>query len=235
MVKALVFDTFGTLFDWRTSLIAFFEKLGADRGITADWPEFVDEWRGAYVPSMEKVRRGELPWMNLDALHRRSFDELAERFALGTLSNDERERCTHAWHELDPWSDVRTGMQRLHVRHILGTLSNGSVALLIDLARRAELPFDMIFSAELFRHYKPDPETYRGAADLLQLPPADVMLVAAHNTDLRAAAACGLRTAFVARPTEYGPRQTKDLTAEERFDVVARDLNELADRLEAAS
>lgn len=235
MVKALVFDMFGTLFDWRTSLIAFFKRFGSERGITADWPELVDAWRGAYAPSMDEVRRGELPWMNLDALHRRSFDELAERFGLGTLRNDERERCTHAWHELDAWSDVRPGMQRLHTRHVLATLSNGSVALLIDLARRAALPFDMIFSAELFRHYKPDPEVYRGAAELLGLPPAEVMLVAAHNGDLRAAAACGLRTAFVARPTEYGPRQTKDFIAEESFDVVARDLNELADRLEATS
>lgn len=231
MIKALVFDVFGTLVDWRTSLIGFFERFGRERGIDADWPALVDEWRGAYVPSMEKVRRGELPWMNLDALHRRSFDELTQRYGIGELSEAERERCTRAWHKLDAWSDVRSGMQRLHERHILGTLSNGNVALLVDLARHAELPVDMIFSAELFGHYKPDPEVYRGAVELLALAPAEVMLVAAHNGDLHAAAACGLRTAFVARPSEYGPCQQRDLTADDGFDVVARDMNELADRL----
>jgi 2-haloacid dehalogenase len=231
VIKALVFDVFGTLVDWRTSLIGFFEGFGRERGVEADWPSLVDEWRGAYAPSMQRVRSGELPWTNLDALHRASFDDLADRFGLGALGYAERERCVRAWHALEPWSDVHEGMERLHRAFILATLSNGNVALLIDLARHARLPFDMVFSAELFRHYKPDLEVYRGAIELLGLAPAEVMLVAAHNRDLHAAATCGLRTAFVARPSEYGPRQRKDLTADDGFDAVVRDLNELADRL----
>jgi 2-haloacid dehalogenase len=230
VIKALAFDVFGTLFDWRTSLIDSFETFGRERGLTADWPALVETWREAYAPSMDLVRRGLLPWANLDALHRSSFDELAPRFGLEGLDERARAECVLFWHNLKPWPDVRAGMARLRERFVVATLSNGSVALLVDLARHADVRFDAILSAEIFRHYKPDPETYRGALELLGVAPGELMLVAAHNGDLRAAAAWGLRTAFLARP-EWGPRQVSDLTADDGVDVVARDLCDLAERL----
>ncbi len=234
-LEALVFDVFGTLVDWRTSLIADLSAFGGERGLAAvDWPALVDAWRGAYVPSMERVRRGELPWTSLDALHRASFDLLAARFGVaGALDEDARRWCVDRWHRLRPWPDTVAGLERLRARYVLGTLSNGNVRLLADLAKSAPLPVDLILSAELFRHYKPDPEVYRGAVELLAAAPERVMMVAAHNGDLHAAAALGLRTAFVARPTEYGPGQRADLAADDGVDVAVRDLNELADRLGA--
>ena len=231
-VDALVFDIFGTLVDWRTSLIEDLTAFGSGRGLSVDWPALVDAWRGAYMPSMDRVRRGEQPWTPLDALHRASFDELAERFGFaGALDDDARRWCVDRWHRLRPWPDTVAGLTRLRARYILGTLSNGNVRLLADLAKSAPLPMDVIFSAELFAHYKPDPEVYRGAVRLLATEPERVMLVAAHNGDLQAAARIGMRTAFVARPSEYGPAQTKDAAAEDGIDLAVRDLGELADRL----
>lgn len=230
MIKALVFDVFGTLFDWRTSLIDSFEAFGRERSLTADWVALVEAWREAYAPSMDLVRRGTLPWMNLDALHRASFDELASRFGLEALDEAGRDECVGFWHRLQPWPDVRAGMARLRRRFVVGTLSNGNVSLLVDLARNADVRFDALFSAEIFRHYKPDPETYRGAVELLGVAPDELMLVAAHNGDLHAAAALGLHTAFLARP-EWGPRQVSDLTAEDGIEVAARDLFDLAEKL----
>jgi 2-haloacid dehalogenase len=232
---ALVFDVFGTLVDWRTSLIEDLTAFGAERGLATDWPAFVDAWRGGYVPSMDRVRRGELPWMSLDALHRASFDELATRFGIDSALDDEGRRwCVDRWHRLRPWPDTVAGLTRLRTRFILATLSNGNVRLLVDLAKSAPLPVDVILSAELFRRYKPDPQTYRGAVDLLATAPERVLMVAAHNGDLHAAAQhAGMRTAFVARPTEYGPRQVKDTVAEPGIDIAAGSLTELADRLGA--
>jgi 2-haloacid dehalogenase len=235
-VEALVFDVFGTLVDWRTSLIGDLTAFGDERGLRVDWAAFVDAWRGAYVPSMDRVRSGEVPWTNLDALHRASFDELARRFGIDdALREEDRGWCVDRWHRLRPWPDTVAGMTRLRARYILCTLSNGNVRLLADLAKSAPLPIDVIFSAELFRHYKPDPETYRGAVDLLGLgaAPERVLMVAAHNGDLHAAAREGLRTAFVARAAEYGPQQAKDVTADPGIDLAVRDLSELADRLGA--
>jgi len=231
MLRALVFDVFGTLFDWRGSLIRLFERFGRERGVEADWPALAESWREAYGPSMERVRRGEVPWMNLDALHRTSFDELAPRYGLEALDEDDRKRCVRFWHELEAWPDVRPGMARLRERFVVGPLSNGNVALLIDLARRARVEFDVILSAEIFRHYKPDAETYRGAIELLGVAPGELMLVAAHNGDLHNAAECGLQTAFVAR-AEWGSGQTSDLAADAGIDVVASDLLDLAAKLE---
>jgi len=232
VVKAVLFDVFGTLVDWRTSLIRFFETFGGERGIAADWSQFVDEWREAYIPSMDRVRRGELPWINLDGLHRSSFDALVKRFGLPDFSEDECRDCTLAWHRLDPWPDVRNGLIALRRHAVVGTLSNGNVSLLIDLARHGDLRFDAVLSAEIFRHYKPDPETYLGAAALLGLEPGELMLAAAHNGDLQAGARCGLRTAFLARP-EWGPRQHSDLCAGDGIDLTASDVLDLADRFEA--
>jgi 2-haloacid dehalogenase len=233
-LEALLFDTFGTLVDWRTSLIEDLTAFGTQRGIVADWAAFADAWRGEYVPSMDRVRRGERPWAPLDELHRESFDVLAQRFGFdGALSDADRAWCVDRWHRLRPWPDTVAGLTRLRARYILGTLSNGNVRLLLDLARSAPLPMDTIFSAEHFRHYKRDPEVYRGAVAMLATTPDRVMLVAAHNDDLLAARAEGMRTAFIARPTEYGAAQAKDRAAGEGVDIAVRSIGELAERLGA--
>lgn len=230
-VEVLAFDVFGTVVDWRSSIIAALEDFGRRRGLSADWAGLTDDWRAAYVPNMQRVRSGALPWTNLDGLHRLALDDLLARHG---LDPDEADRAwiNTVWHRLDPWPDSVAGLRRLKRRFVLTPLSNGSVALLTHMAKRAGLPWDLILSAELCRHYKPDPETYRMTFELLQCRPEQVMLVAAHNDDLVHAARQGLRTAFVARPTEYGPRQVKDFAAEHPFDLVVASLEELAARLD---
>ena len=230
-IRAILFDTFGTLVDWRSSLIDELTAFGAARGVAGDWPALVDAWRAAYKPSMDRVRRGELPWTKLDALHRSSLDTLVAQFGITGLTEADLSHINLGWHRLRPWPDVVPGLNRLHDRYILGPLSNGNTSLLIDLARHARLPFDMIFGADVFGHYKPDSQTYLGACQLLSLEPHQVMLCAAHNDDLAAAQHLGLRTAFVARPTEYGPLQSRDTAAAGAWDLVAADLAEVADRL----
>ena len=232
-VKALTFDVFGTVVDWRSSIIKEGEALGARKGLKIDWVAFADAWRGGYAPAMDRVRSGALPWTKIDALHRMTLDRLLAEFGIQGLDEAERDQFNRAWHRLAPWPDSVAGLTRLRRRYVLATLSNGNVSLLTNMAKAAGLPWDCILSAELCRHYKPDPETYQMAVELLSLQPHEVMLVAAHNSDLVAAAAQGLRTAFIARPTEYGPNQTKDLRAEHDFDVVARDLGDLADQIAA--
>ena len=208
--------------------------FGNERGIVVDWPALVDLWRSMYVPSMDRVRRGERPWASLDTLHRESFDALAERFGIAAaLDEPARRWCVDRWHRLRPWPDTVAGLTRLRTRSILGTLSNGNVRLLTDLAKSAPLPMDVIFSAELFGHYKPDPEVYRGAAALLDVQPERVMLVAAHPADLAAAAGTGMRTAFVARPLEHGPGHVAPPPATSGFDLAVSNLGELAERLGA--
>ena len=228
-VKALLFDVFGTVVDWRTSLIEEFSAWGGERGLVVDWAGFVDAWRGAYAPSMDRVRRGELPWTNLDALHRASLSELAPRFGLTGLDGAALEWMNRGWHRLRPWPDSVAGLWRLKEGFIISPLSNGNVALLTNMAKHAGLPWDLVLCAETFRHYKPDRETYLGAAALLDLAPGEVMLCAAHNQDLAAARACGLRTAFIARPGEYGPNQVRDFGAESDWDYVVGSIEALAD------
>ncbi len=176
-VDALLFDVFGTLVDWRTSLIEDLTGFGRERGLSAvDWAALVDAWRAAYAPALDRVRHGEAPWAPLDALHRQSFDALAARFGIaGELDEEARRWCVDRWHRLRPWPDTVAGLARLRARYVLGTLSNGNVRLLVDLCKSAPLPMDAVFSAELFRHYKPDPEVYRGAVDLLATTPERVM------------------------------------------------------------
>ncbi len=232
-LRAVLFDTFGTVVDWRSSLLDELTAFAAARGLSADWAGLVDAWRGAYQPSMDRVRRGELPWTKLDALHRSSLDRLVEERGITGLTDADRAHITMGWHRLRAWPDAVNGIVRLHRRFIVGPLSNGNVSLLIDLARFNGLPWDVIFGAEVFGHYKPDPQTYLGACGLLSLPPSQVMLCAAHNDDLAAAQAHGLRTAFVARPTEYGPHQVKDTEATGPWDYVAGSIEELAERLGA--
>jgi 2-haloacid dehalogenase len=230
-VKALAFDVFGTVVDWRRSLIREGEALGRARGLAVDWARFADAWRALYQPMLSRVRSGELPWTRLDDLHRMSLDRLLVDFGIRGLGEAEIEHFNRAWHRLDPWPDAIPGLTRLRPRFILATCSNGNVALMVDMARRAGLPWDAILGAEPARHYKPEPEAYRVTADWLGLRPEQCMMVAAHNGDLAAAAACGLRTAFVARPTEHGPGQRTDLTPDRDYDVVAGNFVDLAARL----
>jgi 2-haloacid dehalogenase len=231
-VKALVFDVFGTVVDWRGSIIREGVALGRGRKLKVDWPAFADAWRAGYRPAMARVRSGELPWTKIDDLHRMILDDLLRRFPLGRLSANEIAHLNRVWHRLRPWPDARAGLAKLKRRHVIATLSNGNVALLTNMAKHAKLPWDCILSAEVVRHYKPDPETYLGAADLLGVKPAELMMVAAHKDDLHAARACGLKTAFVPRPREYGPAVKVDVSREPAFDVHARDFNDLARQLE---
>lgn len=231
-VKALVFDVFGTVVDWRGSLIREGKAFGAERGLDhVDWTAFADAWRAGYRPAMDRVRTGELPWMNIDALHRLILDDLLRQFGIRGLKEADKDFLNRAWHRLKPWPDSARGLRRLKRGFIVGTLSNGNVALLTNMAKAGNLPWDVILSAELFHHYKPDPESYRGAAAILGLKPAQVMLVAAHKDDLFAARRAGLRTAFVRRPKEFGPGVPRDLTDEPKFDHNADDFLDLADRL----
>jgi 2-haloacid dehalogenase len=231
-VKALVFDVFGTVVDWRSSLIADFTQWGAERDLEADWSGLVDAWRQAYAPSMDEVRKHpERGFLKLDALHRQTLEQLAPRFGIVGASEPELHHLTLGWHRLHPWADSVSGLTRLKTKYVIGPLSNGNVVLLTNMAKFAGLPWDVILSAELFEHYKPDPETYLGAARLLSLKPEQVMMVAAHNGDLAAAQKLGLKTAFVPRPTEYGPLQSRDFKAEGDWDIVATDFNDVAERM----
>ncbi|MBV9529489.1 MAG: haloacid dehalogenase type II [Bradyrhizobium sp.] len=231
-VKALVFDVFGTVVDWRTSLINDFTKWGGKRGLSADWPALVDGWRAVYAGSMDTVRKNpERGYVILDVLHRRSLEKLVAELGISGLSDADLHYLATGWHRLYPWPDSVPGLTRLKRKYIISPLSNGNVALLTNMAKFAALPWDLIMSAELFEHYKPDPETYLGAARLLCLPPAQVMMVAAHNYDLKHAQRLGLKTAFVARPTEYGPLQKHDFEATGAWDIVEKDFGGIADRL----
>lgn len=232
-VRALIFDVFGTCVDWRSGVIRDGEALGARLGVKLDWAAFADAWRANYQPSMEEVRLGHRPWTVLDVLHRETLDGLLGRFGVTGLSESDIDAFNRVWHRLDPWPDVVPGLTRLKAKYIIGPLSNGNFALLTNMAKRAGLPWDVNLSCEVMRAYKPLPASYEGAVRLLGLALEQVMMVAAHNDDLRAAHALGLRTAFVARPREHGPRQTRDLAPEQAWDIVAGDFLELADRLGA--
>ena len=230
-VQALTFDVFGTVVDWRTSVARELAALFEPRGAQRDWPAVADSWRDRYQPAMEAVRSGRRAWVRLDDLHRENLEQVLAEHDLGGLDADELEHLNRAWHRLDPWPDVVAGLTRLKPRYILATLSNGNIALMVNLARYGGLPWDTILGAEVARAYKPQPEAYLRTADALGLAPAACALVAAHNGDLAAAAAQGYRTVFVPRPLEHGPGQTQDGAATGPWDVVARDFGDLADQL----
>ena len=228
-INALVFDVFGTVVDWRMSIAREGKALARRKDIThVDWLEFADEWRAGYGPSMNRVRQGELPWTRIDDLHRMILDELLIKYGIEGLTEDEKRDFNKAWHRLDPWPDSPPGLTRLKQRYIIATLSNGNVGLLTNMAKYGGLPWDCILSAELVRHYKPDPETYLMAADMLGLDPSEVMMTAAHKDDLKAARAQGLKTAFVSRPLEHGPHHEIDTSPEDWIDVIANDIEDLA-------
>lgn len=228
---ALIFDVFGTVVDWRTSIINECKQLGSSKNILADWESFADKWRGKYGPFMNKVRHGELPWTNLDTLHRMALDELLLEFDIKGFSEFEKNKLNTAWHRLQPWPDSVQGLTRLKEHYIIGTLSNGNVSLLVNMAKNAGLPWDCILSAELARAYKPDPQVYSMAVSMLGLKPEEVVMVAAHRGDLLAAQNVGLKTAFVPRPLEHGPSSIKELETDVSFDIEVADLCEMADEL----
>jgi 2-haloacid dehalogenase len=230
-IKALAFDVFGTCVDFRGSIIRECRQLGKDKGLRVNWGRFADAWRGGYRPAMDRVTRGELPWTKIDVLHRMVLDEILDKFRITALTEEEKAHLNRVWHRLKPWPDTVKGLKRLKKRYIIATLSNGNVALLTNMAKHGGLPWDCVFSAEIFRHYKPDPEAYLGAAELLDLKPGEVMMVAAHKHDLRSAAQCGLKTAFVRRPHEFGRNKNADLADEPAFSVNADSFSDLADQL----
>src|SRR6185437_460339 len=227
-VQALLFDVFGTVVDWRSSIIADLTEFGVKKGLEADWAAFTDDWRGLYQPAMEEVRSGRRAWTILDVLHRESLDRLIAKYGIAGLSEADTDHLNRAWHRLKPRPDAVEGLARLKSRYIIGTLSNGNVGLLTRLAKNAGLPWDVVLGAETARAYKPLPQAYLASAALLNLEPAQVMLVAAHNGDLAAAAAVGLSTAFVPRAQEYGPHQNKDFAAERPWDAVCASFTDLA-------
>jgi 2-haloacid dehalogenase len=231
-IKALVHDVFGTVVDWRSAVTEDGRALGARKGITADWERFADEWRGLYAPSMNKVRTGELPWTNLDALHRMALDQLLEKFGIAGLDEADKQWLNLTWHRLKPWPDSVPGLTRLKQKYIIATLSNGTVRLLTDMAKHCGLPWDTVLGSDLVRHYKPDAEMYQSAIEFLgNGEPGAVMMVAAHNGDLASAAKYGMRTAFISRPYEHGSRQTRDFKAEHDFTYVATSFEDLATQM----
>ena len=227
-VKALIFDVFGTVVDWRNSIIEQAAAFGQVRGIDRDWTAFADSWRGKYRPFMNKVRTGELPWTNLDALHRMALEEVLAEFEITGLDEAEKTEVNFFWHRLRPWADSVPGLYRLKHRYIIAPMSNGNIALMTNMAKNGGLPWDCILGAEVARHYKPDPESYLTAVSLLGLTPERVMMTAAHQGDLLSAQKVGLRAGFVPRPMELGPDVTPDPNPDPSFDVVAADFVDLA-------
>ncbi len=234
-IQALVFDVFGTVVDWRGSIIQEGERWNRERGWSLDWGAFADAWRAGYQPAMEPIRSGERAWATIDQLHREVLDRLLTEHGLAGLSDADTERLNTIWHRLDPWPDAVAGLARLKQRYVIATLSNGNVALLVNMAKRAGLPWDAVLSAELARQYKPRAEVYQTAASLLGLPPSQVMMIAAHRGDLDAARRVGMATGFVERPREFGASRQADRAEAGEYDVVAGDFAELAEKLKAGS
>jgi len=229
-VKALFFDVFGTLVDWREGVAREAEAILAPRGLALDWHAFADAWRGEYQGAMEGVRSGRIPFCKLDVLHRRNLDRILPRFGLGELGEEERRALNLAWHRLDAWPDVTARLARLRRNYLLAPLSNGNVSIMVDLARRNGFPWDAILGAEFAGDYKPKPRVYLSATEAFDLAPGDCMMVAAHSYDLKAAAALGLRTAHVARPNEDG-RGRGEAAPTIPVDIAASSVEDLAGQL----
>jgi 2-haloacid dehalogenase len=229
--QALAFDVFGTVVDWRSSIIRELEEFGRTHGVQQDWAAFADNWRAGYAPAMDRVRRGDLPWTRIDDLHRMILEELLGAAGITSICVEHVDELNRAWHRLDPWPDTVSGLIQLKEKFTITTLSNGNMSLLTNMAKRAGLPWDCVISAELFHHYKPDPQAYLGCADLLDVPPEELMLVAAHPSDLRAARNAGLMTAYVDRPLEMGPNRPAQRLEDGEFNYTATDFMNLADQL----
>jgi len=225
--KVLAFDVFGTVVDWHSSIAREVQALRP--GVDGD--AFAQAWRAGYRPAMARVMSGELGWTLIDDLHRLILDSILAQFGLDDLSEADRQHLNKAWHRLGPWPDVLVGLERLKTRYTICTLSNGNIGLLTNMAKRAGLPWDCVLSAEVFRAYKPDPATYLGVARVFDVPPGEVMLVAAHQDDLAAARACGLQTAYIERPAEFGVARPKDVSPDPANTWHAKDFLALADQL----
>ncbi len=230
-VKALVFDVFGTVVDWRGSCIRELTSFGNARALKRDWDQFADDWRGLYQPSMEEVRSGRRPYTVLDVLHRESLEKLLDKYEIKGLAEQDIQHLVTIWHRLQPWPDVVEGLTRLKRRYIIGTCSNANIGLAVRMAKHSGLPWDTIVGAEVARAYKPTAQAYLGTAAALNLEPHEVMLVAAHNSDLAAAAKTGFRTAFVARPDEYGPKKKADVADNHNWDISTDSFNGVADAM----
>jgi 2-haloacid dehalogenase len=230
-IRALTFDIFGTVVDWRSTIMKEGAQLNKRKNLEVDWGSFADHWRAEYGPSMDRVRQNEISWAKLDELHKQSLYKLLHDFGIIGLSDDEIDDLNHVWHRLHPWPDVEQGIARLRQNYIVATLSNGNFAMLVNIAKNAGIVWDCILSAELAHCYKPDARVYRMAADLLSLPPSQMLMVAAHPSDLKAAAAVGFRTAYVPRPQEHGPNHKQESVDTSKFDIVAADFIQLADQL----
>jgi 2-haloacid dehalogenase len=231
-VKALFFDVFGTLVDWRVSVAREARAILEPRGFSLDWLAFADAWRGEYQGAMEEVRAGRIGFCKLDVLHRRNLELIMPRFGLQGVGEEDRQTLNLAWHRLDAWPDVAAGLARLKRRFALAPVSNGNISLMVDIARRNDFPFDAILGAEIAGDYKPKPRVYLAAAEAFDLPPQACMMVAAHTGDLMAAARLGLRTAHIARPHEHGPGRG-EAAPREPVDIAARSLADLAEKLGA--
>lgn len=234
-VRACVFDVFGTVVDWRSSVIAEATAWGKAKGLKIDWAEFTDRWRAGYKPSMDKVRKGEIPWTNLDDLHRMILEDLLRHYKIEGLSEEEKLRWANVWRRLKPWPDSVEGLTRLKKKYILSPMSNGNMALMTHLAKFGGLPWDVILGSDIVRHYKPDREMYMSAPFYLDLKPEEILMCAAHFGDLRAAGSCGLRTAFIYRPNEYGDGSVgvPDKAKAGDFDVVCESIVDLAQQMGA--
>src|SRR5215468_10729610 len=231
-VKALFFDVFGTLVDWRTGIASEAKAVLEPLGHKTDWLSFADAWRDEYQPGMGEVRAGRIPFSKLDVLHRRNLERILPRFGFTGLSEDVTAHLNRAWHRLDAWADVAPGLHRLKRKFLLAPVSNGNISLMVDLARRNDFPWDAILGAEIAGDYKRKPRVYLAACEAFDLPPAECMMVAAHTDDLMAAAKCGLRTGHVARPNEHGPSRG-EAAPSAPVDVAAANLEDLAAKLGA--
>ena len=233
-VKALLFDVFGTVVDWHGSVAREVRALAKAKGLRVNAVKFARAWRAGYRPAMDRVLRGEAPFEKIDVIHRAILEDVLKQFKVATLSEDEKAHLNLVWHRLKPWPDTVRGLKRLKSKFVIATLSNGNTSLLVNMAKHAGLPWDTVFSSDTFKLFKPDPGMYLGAAGALDLRPEEVMMVAAHKPDLRAAAKCGLQTAFVKRPLEHGRGGTPDLGSEPDFTVNADSFIDLADQLGCA-
>ena len=230
-VKALVFDVFGTVVDWHGSVAREVHALAKTKGLRVNAVKFAKAWRAGYRPAMDRVLRGETPFAKIDVIHRAILEDVLGQFKVTTLSEAEKAHLNLVWHRLKPWPDTVRGLKRLKSKFVIATLSNGNTSLLVNMAKHGGLPWDCVFSSDTFKLFKPDPGMYLGAADALSLKPEEVMMVAAHKADLRAAAKCGLTTAFVKRPLEHGRGGAPDLASEPDFTVNAESFLDLADQL----
>lgn len=230
-VKALLFDVFGTVVDWRGSIKREMQRFGEYHSIDKDWEQFALDWRALYQPAMKRIREGDRGYVKLDVLHRENLQELLSDYGLENCSESQLQYINTAWHRLEPWADTLPGMYRLKRNFILGSLSNGNVALMVNMARHSSIPWDVVLGSEPTRGYKPQAHVYLDSVEMLGLEPYQCLMVAAHNDDLQAARALGLRTAYVNRPYEYAHAQTANMQAGEEWDIICKSMTELADEL----